>query len=110
MNHCRNYEEINGKKNYYLEYRAVLLKAKEILSNSAFFKYFPFSELRNPFPRSIGPQKGGFDEHKDFEKAGGPEEEDVKPITIGGVKINYLVGVISKEDCPRVINKLALRA
>lgn len=38
----KNYEEICNKKNYCLEYKAVLIKAREILGNSAFFKYIFF--------------------------------------------------------------------
>lgn len=38
----RSYEDICNKKNYCLEYRAVLIKARAILGNSAYFKYLFF--------------------------------------------------------------------
>jgi len=54
--------------------------------------------------RNAGVEKEkGFEEHKDFEKSG--EDYEVKPITIDGVKINYLVGVIPNEDYNRVNQK-----
>lgn len=76
------------------------MKTKQILANSAFFKFL-FNILKFIFFRNAPvEQQHGFEEHKDFEKSTG--DDDIKPITIGGIKINYLVGVIPSEDNARV--------